>query len=48
MQSLSPDLVVMDCMSYTQAMKDRVRQTLRMPVILGITSAARVVGELLA
>lgn len=48
MQALMPDLVVMDCMSYTQAMKDRVRRTLRMPVILGITSAARVVGELLA
>ena len=48
MQALSPDLVVLDCMSYTQATKDRVRQTLRAPVILGITSAARVVGELLA
>lgn len=48
MQALSPDLVVMDCMSYTQAMKDRVRQILRAPVILGITSTARIVGELLA
>jgi protein AroM len=48
MQALSPDLVVLDCMSYTQAMKDRVRQGLRAPVILGISAAARVVSELVA
>jgi len=48
MQALAPDLVVLDCMSYTQAMKDRVRQRLRVPVILGISAAARVVSELVA
>lgn len=48
MQARAPDLVVMDCMSYTQSMKDRVRQTVRGPVILGITAAARVMAELLA
>jgi protein AroM len=48
MQALSPDLVVLDCMSYTQAVKDRVRQALRAPVILGISAAARVVSELVA
>jgi len=48
MQALLPHLVVMDCMSYTQATKDRIRQILRAPVILAITSAARIVGELLA
>lgn len=48
MLAASPDLVVMDCMSYTQAMKDRIRQTLLMPVLLGITAAARVVAELVA
>jgi len=48
MQARSPDLVVLDCMSYTQATKDRVRMRLRAPVILGITAAARVVSELVA
>ena len=48
MGALSPDLVVLDCMSYTQVLKDRVRQGLRAPVILGISAAARVVSELLA
>lgn len=44
----APDLVVMDCMSYTKAMKDRVRLTVRAPVILSVAAVARVVGELLA
>jgi protein AroM len=44
----APDLVVMDCMSYDQAMKDRVRRTVRAPVILAVAAAARVAGELLA
>jgi protein AroM len=43
----APDLVVMDCMSYDQAMKDRVRQTVRAPVILAIAAAARIAAELL-
>jgi protein AroM len=43
-----PDLVVMDCMSYDQQIKDRVRQTVRVPVILAIAAAARIAAELLA
>jgi protein AroM len=43
-----PDLVVMDCMSYDQSIKDRVRQTVRAPVILAIAAAARIAAELLA
>jgi hypothetical protein len=39
--------VVMDCMSYDQAMKDRVRQIVRAPVILAIAAAARIAAELL-
>lgn len=46
--ALRPDLVVMDCMSYTQAMKDRVRRHVAAPVILGLTATARVIGEMLA
>jgi len=44
----APDLVVMDCMSYDQAMKNRVRRSVRAPVILAVAAAARVAGELLA
>ena len=47
LNALNPNLVVMDCMSYTKAMKDRVRQTVRAPVILGIAATARIVAELL-
>ena len=43
----APDLIVMDCMSYDQATKDRLRQTLRTPVILAIAAAARIAAELL-
>jgi protein AroM len=48
MDALEPDLVVMDCMSYNKATKDRVRKTLRAPVILSVAAAARVAGELLS
>ncbi len=48
MSALSPDLVVMDCMSYTSANKARVRQAYDGPVILAIAAAARVVEELMA
>jgi protein AroM len=40
-----PDLVVLDCMSYTSANKARVRQIYAGPVILSIAAAARVVEE---
>lgn len=42
------DLVVLDCMGYTAAMKERVRQLSGKPVVLSRTMAARVVMELLA
>jgi protein AroM len=48
MSALSPDLVVMDCMSYTRANKARVRQSYGGPVILAIAAAARAVEELVA
>jgi protein AroM len=43
-----PDLVVMDCMSYSSANKARVRQSYSGPVILAIAAAARVVAELVS
>ncbi len=48
MSAMSPDLIVMDCMSYTSANKARVRQAYGGPVILAIAAAARVVEELMA
>jgi len=44
----APDLAVLDCMSYDQPAKDRVRETLRCPVVLAIAAAARIAGELLS
>jgi protein AroM len=43
-----PDLVVMDCMSYTSANKARVRRSYAGPVILAIAAAARLVEELMS
>ena len=48
MTALSPDLVVMDCMSYTRANKARVRLAYGGPVILAVAAAARAVEELVA
>jgi protein AroM len=48
MSALSPDLVVMDCMSYTSADKKRVRLSYDGPVILAIAAAARIIEELVA
>lgn len=48
MSALSPDLVVMDCMSYTRANKARVRLAYGGPIILAIAAAARTVEELVA
>jgi protein AroM len=48
MSALSPDLVVMDCMSYTRANKKRVRLTYGGPIILAIAATVRIVEELLA
>jgi protein AroM len=43
-----PDLVVMDCMSYSSANKARLRRAYTGPVILAIAAAARVVEELVS
>lgn len=48
MAEREPDLVVMDCMSYTSANKARLRQTYSGPVILAVAAAARVVEELVS
>ena len=41
------DLVVPDCMGYTQAIKDLVAETSKKPVILPRTLAARIAAEML-
>ncbi|WP_315706910.1 MULTISPECIES: AroM family protein [unclassified Bradyrhizobium] len=48
MASRQPDLVVLDCMSYSSANKARVRQHYPGPVILSIAAAARVIEELIS
>jgi len=45
--SRKPDLVAMDCMSYTPAIKRVVREIVRVPVLLAITATGRVLRELL-
>lgn len=47
MAATSPHLIVMDCMGYSQAMKERVRAATGIPTILAITTAARAVQELI-
>jgi protein AroM len=47
LRATRPDLVAMDCMSYTQATKEAVRRILGVPVLLGITATGRVLRELL-
>lgn len=42
------DLVVMDCVGYTHAMKSRVRDVLKRPVLLARSIVARVTAELIA
>lgn len=42
-----PDIIVMDCMGYTAADKARVRTQFDGPVVLGITAAARIMGEVI-
>jgi protein AroM len=48
MASKYPDLVVMDCMSYSSTNKARVRRSYSGPVILAVATAARVVAELVS
>jgi len=42
-----PDLVAMDCMSYTPATKDAVKGPLGVPTLLAITATGRVLREML-
>jgi protein AroM len=42
-----PDLVAMDCMSYTPATKEQVKPALGVPALLAITATGRVLRELL-
>ena len=45
--SRKPDLVAMDCMSYTPAIKRIVREIVGVPTLLAITATGRVMRELL-
>jgi protein AroM len=42
-----PDLVAMDCMSYTPETKRVLRESAGVPVLLAVTAVGRMVGELL-
>lgn len=42
-----PDLVAMDCMSYTPATKEQVKAALGVPALLAITATGRVLREML-
>lgn len=48
LDALSPDLVILDCMSYNTSTKQRLRRGLRAPVLLAVSLAARVAAEMLA
>jgi protein AroM len=43
-----PDLIAMDCMSYTPETKDAVRRAATLPTLLAITATGRVLQELLS
>lgn len=43
-----PDLVAMDCMSYTPETKQAVHEALQVPTLLAITTIGHVVSEMLA
>jgi len=43
-----PDLVALDCMSYTPATKEAVKTELKVPTLLAITATGRVLSEVLA
>jgi protein AroM len=45
--ALKPDLVAMDCMSYTPATKGWVKPVLGVPTLLAITATGRVLREML-
>lgn len=45
---MRPDLVAMDCMSYTPHTKAAIRAAAGVPTILAVSATARVLGELLS
>jgi protein AroM len=47
LKSARPDLVAMDCMSYTPRTKDIVKRVVGVPTLLAITATGRVLRELL-
>jgi protein AroM len=47
LKAQAPDLIAMDCMSYTPATKDIVKRVADVPTLLGVTATARVLRELL-
>jgi protein AroM len=47
MASHRPDLVVMDCMSYTQDHKEAVRAATGTPTLLAVSTMARIAAELM-
>ncbi|MCC7276624.1 MAG: AroM family protein [Alphaproteobacteria bacterium] len=48
MAAHAPDLVVMDCISYTVAQRDAVRARIAAPVLLAVSVTAAVLGEMFA
>ena len=48
MASRNPDLIVMDCMGYTPPMKRRIREITGTRTVLAVSTAARMVQELMA
>jgi protein AroM len=47
LDSKAVDLIVMDCMGFTEEMKQAIRQTTRVPVILANRLVGRVIEELI-
>jgi len=47
LKAKAPDLIAMDCMSYTPATKNIVKRVSGVPALLGVTATARVLRELL-
>lgn len=43
-----PDLVALDCMSYTPTTKEILKSELKVPILLAITATGRVLSEVLA
>ncbi len=48
MAAHAPDLIVMDCMSYTERHKQAVRRVVGKPTLLAVTAIARILREMTA